>query len=374
MESIAFDPAEVVAQAPQALELAQRAGSEEARVDITISLGLARGHLGDPSALGTLLTALDDAKTARLPFQTIRAYVNAIDVAAELRAHSTVERFADEAIQRLDTFQTAIPRQTVQLSVARSLLDRGRFEEAVEWARASRRDEHGSVPLALGLEGLVLTRRGGDGGSLLDRAWAALAGVPQGWRHALLRVWRAEAAWLRGDLEAIADDATATGRAAVDLATWVARANGTFDRDWRAEVERWRGLEAPYEAALAALPGDERAASEAVGALRRLGADGAARAFARERGRLGFEMPRGPRATTLANPAGLTRREQEVLGHLARGTTNPEIGRTLHLSERTVAHHVSAILAKLEAPTRTAAVEAARRAGLLQDGPVGGPT
>ena len=51
--------------------------------------------------------------------------------------------------------------------------------------------------------------------------------------------------------------------------------------------------------------------------------------------------------------------------HVARGETNPEIARALHLSERTVAHHVSAILGKLGAGNRTAAVEAAHAAGAL---------
>ena len=61
---------------------------------------------------------------------------------------------------------------------------------------------------------------------------------------------------------------------------------------------------------------------------------------------------------------------------LEGGATNPEIAAALHLSERTVAHHVSAILSKLRAPTRTAAVAIARESGLLggQHGPVSGPT
>ena len=201
-----------------------------------------------------------------------------------------------------------------------------------------------------------------------------LAGVPDGWRHAVLRVWRAEAAWLRGDLDALPNEAAAPGRPGTDLAMWIARAQGIFERDWRAGVERWRGHQAPYEAALAALPGDNPAARAAVASLRRIGADAAARAFVRERIRFGFGAPRGPRATTLANPAGLTRREQEVLAHLATGATNPEIATALHLSERTVAHHVSAILGKLEAPTRTAAVETARGLGVLKDGPAVKPT
>ncbi|MGO9976842.1 MAG: LuxR C-terminal-related transcriptional regulator [Solirubrobacteraceae bacterium] len=47
---------------------------------------------------------------------------------------------------------------------------------------------------------------------------------------------------------------------------------------------------------------------------------------------------------------------------------------TLWLSERTVAHHVSAILAKLGVPNRCRAITQARERGLLaQDGPVGEP-
>jgi hypothetical protein len=284
MESIAFDPAAVVAQAPSALDLAGRVGSEEARVDIAISLGLAHGHLGDPGALESLVASLADAKAARLPFQTIRGYVNAVDVAAEVRAHATVDRLAEEAMERLESFQTAIPRQTIQLSVARSLVDRGRFDEAVEWARASRRDRHGGVPLALGLEGVVLARRDGDGLALLDEAWAALADVPDGWRHAMLRVWRAEAAWLRGDLDALPDGPTPFARSAAELAAWLARARGAVAGNWRAEIERWESVQAPYEAALAALPGDERAAAKAITVLKRLGARLRARAEATRHG------------------------------------------------------------------------------------------
>jgi DNA-binding CsgD family transcriptional regulator len=91
----------------------------------------------------------------------------------------------------------------------------------------------------------------------------------------------------------------------------------------------------------------------------------AARAFARDRSRHGAAALRGPRRSSLANAAGLTRREQEVLEHVAADATNADIARALHLSHRTVEHHVSSILAKLGATTRAAAVDAARTAGAL---------
>jgi DNA-binding NarL/FixJ family response regulator len=59
--------------------------------------------------------------------------------------------------------------------------------------------------------------------------------------------------------------------------------------------------------------------------------------------------------------AGLTRREREVLDHVAQGETNRQIAQALHVSESTVRKHLEAVFKKLGASTRTAAV--ARAAG-----------
>jgi len=60
----------------------------------------------------------------------------------------------------------------------------------------------------------------------------------------------------------------------------------------------------------------------------------------------------------------LTEREVEVLRLLARGLSNSEIARELHLSEGTVRNHVSAIFSKLDVPDRTQAAILAIRHGL----------
>jgi DNA-binding NarL/FixJ family response regulator len=51
----------------------------------------------------------------------------------------------------------------------------------------------------------------------------------------------------------------------------------------------------------------------------------------------------------------LTTREREVLAELSRGRSNREIARALHVSEKTVKTHVSAVLAKLGVQDRTQA-------------------
>jgi len=63
-------------------------------------------------------------------------------------------------------------------------------------------------------------------------------------------------------------------------------------------------------------------------------------------------------------PFGLSPREQEVLRLLAAGRTNRQIADELFISVRTVANHVGSVLAKLDVPSRTAAVSCAIREGL----------
>ena len=64
-------------------------------------------------------------------------------------------------------------------------------------------------------------------------------------------------------------------------------------------------------------------------------------------------------------PGGLTPRELEVLALMAAGRSNSEIGQQLFISRKTASVHVSNILAKLGAASRTEAVALARRRGLL---------
>ena len=61
----------------------------------------------------------------------------------------------------------------------------------------------------------------------------------------------------------------------------------------------------------------------------------------------------------------LTAREREVLQLLAQGIPNKQIAQRLSISEHTVKFHVSAIMTKLGAASRTEAVTTAARRGLL---------
>jgi DNA-binding NarL/FixJ family response regulator len=60
------------------------------------------------------------------------------------------------------------------------------------------------------------------------------------------------------------------------------------------------------------------------------------------------------------HPSGLTSRHLDVLALAATGATNAQIAEQLDLSEKTVAHHMSAILARLGVGSRRAAAALAR--------------
>jgi DNA-binding CsgD family transcriptional regulator len=170
----------------------------------------------------------------------------------------------------------------------------------------------------------------------------------------------------------------------VDGRGWLARAeaehsraNGDNARErWQAVVDafgegfvyetaraRWRLAESLAEA------GDRDAAAEqwqlAWQAAELLGAAPlrAAVADLGRRARIG-STERDAGARDRGPLAGLTEREREVLSLLVAGCSNREIGSELFISPKTVSVHVSNILAKLKAASRTEAAAIAHREGL----------
>ncbi|MFL6108579.1 MAG: LuxR C-terminal-related transcriptional regulator, partial [Marmoricola sp.] len=73
----------------------------------------------------------------------------------------------------------------------------------------------------------------------------------------------------------------------------------------------------------------------------------------------------GSRTRAGGSSEALTAREHESIGLVAQGRSNGEIGKQLFIATKTVSVHVSNILAKLGASTRTEAAAIAQRRGLL---------
>jgi DNA-binding CsgD family transcriptional regulator len=235
---------------------------------------------------------------------------------------------------------------------------------AAAWARDDDPGPQVIRPAAVGVAALAdLARLARAAGQPTNALIAEAESLTEMARSAVSTRWRAAAAL------------------GVDGRGWLARAEAELRRaaddndpdNWRTEIEtfgpayvyetargRWRLAEALAEAGdrdeaqnqwqLAVASADELGATRLRAALADLG----------RRARLGT----GSRAVPGSPLSILTNRELEVLRSLAAGRTNREIAADLFISDKTVSVHVSNILAKLGAASRTAAAAIAHDNGI----------
>jgi DNA-binding CsgD family transcriptional regulator len=381
-----------VAWGTRSLELAQRLDDDEAVVQALTNMGGVELILGVAGGREKLERGLELAREAGLEEGVAAAFCYLARGAAHARAHALAESYTNAGIeycseQDLDGWRPFLIAMRGELE-----LDQGRWGEAadsVALVLANRGLGPASVSALVTL-GRLRARRGDPGQwAPLDDALGLAEGSGELIRLAPIAEARAEAAWLEGLPEGVAETTGAAfslarqrkdGWLIGELAFWRWRAGieeeippGAAEPyalqiagKWKRAADLWAELGCPYEYALAlADADDDETLRRSLEELQRLGARPAAAIVARRlRQRGAHGLPRGPRPGTQQNPANLTARELEILALVAQGLRNTDIAEQLFLSERTVAHHVSAILRKLEVRTRGEAGAAAVRLGI----------
>jgi DNA-binding CsgD family transcriptional regulator len=389
------DTEEAVVWGEKAIALGEGFGDPETVIGTTITLGAAYLCASDVERGRTYLErALGLAREAEMDILVSSTYLQIGSAAGEVYefalARPALEQGIAYAVERdLDY------ARDYQLSwLALTLLHTGFWDEAARLAtEVLGRDSGGAISriMALLALGRLRARRGDPGvWEVLDEALELSEQTGTLQRLGPVRGARAEATWLAGNAERAAEEAKAAYDLALakrhawfagELAYWQSRAGRLGEvpefaappfalqlrGSWREAAAAWWERDCPYEAARAlAESGDEEALREALDVFEELGARPAADGVRRTLRELGASVPRGPRAATRDNPAGLTAREVEVVRLVADGLPNADIAERLVLSPRTVEHHVSAILRKLAARTRGEAGAAAARLGLLE--------
>jgi ATP/maltotriose-dependent transcriptional regulator MalT len=323
-----------------------------------------------------------------------RAYTNLGCNWVILKNYKEAEKFFEEGIQYCEERDLDAWASYMLSWKATLKLETGHWKEAYSLAESLLKNE-AQTPIVriivLVVAATIKMRRGEDDAlrQLMDAKAMASESMES---QRILPVLSAmlEYEWITGSI-VIDDKILDSGKATIadsetiygnqEFVFWLSKARkqnltlknikGGYDIDTTASALKtaafWERAGNPYEEALALFETSDDNKRKAIAIVQRLGATAVYERMKFEMRRSGIKkIPRGIRKTTQSNPEFLTDRELDVLRLLQEGLHNKEIAGRLFISAKTVDHHISAILYKLEVNSRTKAVHEAEKLGIIK--------
>jgi DNA-binding CsgD family transcriptional regulator len=389
LDMLAADADAAVHWAQRTLQLAEPAGYDEICCHALNNLGTARLIAGIDAGWDDLNRSLKLALAHGFQEHAARAYTNLAAMAVQRKQYSAAAHHVSEGLTYCERHDLDSWRFYLMAWRGRARLEQGDWLVAAEDAQAIVA-EAGTAPIAripalTILAHLRILRGDPDVATPLNEAREMAARTSEMQRLSGVAVAGANAAWIAGDRELIAQEVQPVYELARtrrdlwmkgELALWLWRAGALSEPppdiaepyaleisgDWRGAADVWRALGCPYEEANALASGGEAEQLEALTILERLGAAAAANALRRRMREQGLRrIPRGSRSSTRTNLHGLTKREAEIFELLAQGLRNSAIAKRLFVTTKTVDHHVSAIFTKLGVSSRAEAIAMASK-------------
>ncbi|MEP0189747.1 MAG: AAA family ATPase [Erythrobacter sp.] len=388
MHMLASRMEEAINWGQRALTVMENEPAPEVQVHALNNIGTARMFLGDEHGIADLETSLELALAQNLHEDAARVFTNLSEYAVDMRRLDIAEEMLERGIKfdtehDLDSWTYYLLGRKAQLR-----LEQGRLDEVEALCRSVIETPGQTLlmklPARIMLARLYVRTSHEDAPSTLQKAHkdALATGEVQYCIPVLIAML--EQAWLTDSQELSAQAMDGLGRidsscfsvwSRAEFAFWsnlvgepspLTKVQGqtafgpALKGDFLETGMRFARLGADYLANLCfGLSDNVKTVSSGFAELNRRGAKAAVARLtdlleSRGIARQDITLPRGPYRASRENPFGLTAKEMTVLEHLAVGLSNAQIAEEMSRSQRTVEHHVSAILHKLEVENRLA--------------------
>jgi DNA-binding CsgD family transcriptional regulator len=396
LKMVADQPAECILWGEQAIAMAKQLGNEEILCHALNNLGNVQVLISSTEQKGKALLqqSLGIALRNAYPEHAARAYTNLVSTSIKTRDYAFANKVLDEGTRYCEerglnswttymsswkarlNFETG--NWTIACSIADNLLKNDnqlsivKITVLIVLARIKmRRGENDALPLLIDAK---------------DQAFEAM----EMQRMIPATVALLEFEWLTGkkvieqnDIDKLTKLMQTAGIESEknEFAFWMKKAGRIFagskaigagyDINSEEKIVRaaaiWQKLNCPYEEAIVLYEGTEKDKRKAISIIQELEAVAVYEKMKLEMKRQGISnIPRGIRKSTRSNAALLTTREMDILRLLQQDLHNKEIAAQLYISAKTVDHHISSILFKLDSNSRSKAVTEAIRMGILK--------
>jgi DNA-binding CsgD family transcriptional regulator len=378
----------------KALKLARKIKDEEIEAHALNNIGIAKMFVDDYSGEKDLKRSLELSLKNNFYEHAARAYVNIASIFLQKRRLEEADQYFSAGTEYCNDKDLYTYSLCMAGHNANVKLYQGKWGEATETVGVVFKKDNvpsGNKIIPLFIVGIIRARRNDPGAvNLLEESLPLALKIGEMDKIAVVNSGRAEVHWLQNNLESVIDDVQLAYDKIKDgenaweigmLAFWLWKANRLTEippkiaepyrlqikGDWKSAAKLWEDLHCPYEQALALSDGDEQAMKRAIEIFDSLGASATSQHIKQKMRELGIKsIPKGTRKTTRENIAGLTNRQLDILSLLNRGLSNIEIGNQLYISPKTVDHHISAILSKLNIHSRHEAAVFARSNGITK--------
>ncbi|MFT3702037.1 MAG: AAA family ATPase [Agriterribacter sp.] len=395
LKMLSNEPVDCIFWGEQAIEMAKKIGNDDILSHAMNNVGTVEmcDPVSEQKGKAMLQESLDIALKNSYHEHAARAYTNLASGCVKIKDYVFARKILDEGIHYCE--ESDVNAWTSYMLSWKAKLELDVCNWADAWDIADRLLKNENQPAITKITAAVVLakiamRKGEDALNLLLEAKAMAFEAMELQRLIPCMVAQLEFEWLTGKMLIEKDDIDRTTALMLttgieleksELVFWLKKVRGVsvanqhideaYDTSSHVKAVKaaafWEKSGCAFEQAMMLFEGTDDDKRKAIAIVQDLGAFTTYEKMKQEMRDQGIKhIPRGIRSSTRSNAAFLTGREMDVLQLLKEDLQNKEIAAQLYISAKTVDHHISSILFKLETNSRAKAVTKAVSMGILK--------